>query len=64
MWSKYATNHVISPVSNATDILVTYKANTQEEQLKDPSNFGGTDYVSIPHSGHGDHQEVEALAKA
>ena len=39
----------------------TYQSDTQKEDLKNPSDAGGADNVTVSHGGHGDHQKVNTL---
>lgn len=44
--------------------MQTYQSDPQKQDLENPPNGSGTDNVSIAHSGHGDHQEVDTFPVA
>ena len=42
-------------------LAVTYQANKEEEDLEAPAECCDTDHVTVADSGHGDHEEVDAV---
>ena len=40
---------------------VTHQANKEEEDLEAPAECCDTDHVTVADSGHGDHEEVDAV---
>ena len=60
---KKQTGHSVSK-SKSSPCRRTYQSDPQKEDLENPTNGGGADNVSIAHSGHGDHQEVDTFPVA